>query len=91
MSNCPTPETALAFSVRTRAPAPHEQKPPTMDITSQATGETLQRIPGLYRRWELPQIIELSRLYHLEDAGVHADGTPLVAIYASAPAAGGDQ
>jgi hypothetical protein len=42
----------------------------------------LKRIPGLFRRWELPEIFEASRDYHIEDAGVHADGTPLVALFA---------
>jgi len=43
--------------------------------------EDLKRIPGLFRRWELPEIFEANRDYHIEDAGVHADGTPLVALY----------
>jgi hypothetical protein len=42
----------------------------------------LKRIPGLFRRWELPEIFEANRDYHIEDAGVHADGTSLVALYA---------
>ncbi len=47
------------------------------------TTETLKRIPGLFRRWELPEIFEANRDYHIEDAGAHADGTPLVALYSS--------
>lgn len=43
--------------------------------------EDLKRIPGLFRRWELPGIFEANRDYHVEDAGMHADGTPLVALY----------
>ena len=43
--------------------------------------EDLKRIPGLFRRWELPEIFEANRDYHIEDAGVHADGTPLLALY----------
>ena len=45
--------------------------------------EDLKRIPGLFRRWELPEIFEANRDYHIEDAGTHADGTPLVALYSS--------
>lgn len=45
--------------------------------------EDLTRIPGLFRRWELPEIFEPNRDYHIEDAGAHADGTPLVALYSS--------
>ena len=43
--------------------------------------ENLKRIPGLFRRWELPGVFEANRDYHIEDAGLHADGTPLVALY----------
>lgn len=42
----------------------------------------LTRIPGLYRRWELPEILKNQRAYRIENAGAHEDGTPLVAIYA---------
>jgi hypothetical protein len=45
------------------------------------TGE-LVRVPGLYRRWELPEILKNHRAYRIENAGAHGDGTPLVAIYA---------
>jgi hypothetical protein len=52
--------------------------------------EALKRIPGLYRRWELPEILEPQRKYHIEEAGEHADGTPLLAVYASTPESNGD-
>ena len=44
----------------------------------------LTRIPGLYRRWELPEILKNQRAYRIENAGSHQDGTPLVAVYADA-------
>lgn len=44
----------------------------------------LARVPGLYRRWEFSDVLETRRTYRLEDAGAHADGTPLVAIYTDA-------
>ncbi|WP_287012356.1 hypothetical protein [Actibacterium sp.] len=44
----------------------------------------LKRIPGLYRRWELPEILKNRRAYRIENAGAHQDGTPLVAVYADA-------
>lgn len=44
----------------------------------------LKRIPGLYRRWELPEILKNQRSYRIENAGAHQDGTPLVAIFADA-------
>jgi hypothetical protein len=44
----------------------------------------LKRIPGLYRRWELPEILKNQRAYRIENAGAHQDGTPLVAVFADA-------
>lgn len=41
----------------------------------------LTRLPGLFRRWELPDVLDTRRTYRLEEAGAHADGTPLVAVY----------
>jgi hypothetical protein len=46
--------------------------------------EDLARMPGLFRRWEFSDVLETRRTYRLEDAGAHADGTPLVAIYTDA-------
>lgn len=43
----------------------------------------LRRVPGLFRRWELAQLLEPGEDYHLEDAGTASDGTPLVAVYRS--------
>lgn len=43
----------------------------------------LKRLPGLYRRWELNEVLEPDRNYQIEDAGSHADGTPLLALYAT--------
>ena len=45
----------------------------------------LKRITGLYRRWELTEVFEAHRNYQIEDAGTHADGTPLLAIFVSDP------
>ena len=45
-----------------------------------------RRLPGLYRRWELTEVCEPNRNYQIEDAGAHADGTPLLAIYVAEPA-----
>jgi len=50
----------------------------------------LKRIPGLYRRWELPEILKNQRAYRIENAGAHQDGTPLVAVYADADASQSD-
>mgnify|MGYP001766252383 CR=1 FL=1 len=48
--------------------------------------EEMVRIPGLYRRWELAELLKNHRAYRVEDAGSHADGTPLLAIYAATDA-----
>ena len=52
-----------------------------MTYPANARSEDLKRIPGLFRRWELPEIFTANRDYHIEDGGVHADGTPLFAIF----------
>lgn len=39
------------------------------------------RLPGLFRRWELNDVIDLGADFHLEDAGEAADGTQLIAVY----------
>lgn len=39
------------------------------------------RLPGLFRRWELEQVIDSSAEFHLEAAGSTSDGTTLFAIY----------
>lgn len=49
-------------------------------ITATMPGE-FRRLPGFYRRWELAQVCAANRSYRIEDAGHHADGTPLLAIY----------
>jgi hypothetical protein len=49
---------------------------------------TLRRLPGLYRRWEVAELLKPGVDYRLEDAGQTIDGTPLVAIYADDSAEG---
>ena len=41
----------------------------------------LMRLPGLYRAWELAQIVQANCDYRVESAGETADGTQLFAIY----------
>ena len=45
--------------------------------------DDLTRVPGLFRRWELSDVLKTRRTYRLEEAGAHADGTPLMVIYTS--------
>ena len=39
------------------------------------------RLPGLFRRWELEQVIEPGEDIRIEEAGSACDGTPLFAVY----------
>ena len=55
-----------------------------------SSSEELRRLPGLFRRWELAQIIEAGRDYRVEDAGEACDGTALYAVYRSIPASQAD-
>ena len=57
-----------------------------MNRTAYLSLEDFRRIPGLYCRWELIEVCEPNRIYQIEDAGTHADGTPLLAIYVAEPA-----
>ena len=50
-------------------------------ILSLPGDEDFVRLPGLFRRWELTDVIELGADFHLEDAGESADGTQLIAVY----------
>lgn len=54
------------------------------DMTSTVPCE-LRRIPGLYRRWELAQVLKSGEDYHLEDAGTTSDGTALIAVFQNVP------
>ena len=44
-----------------------------------------RRLPGLYRRWELIEILRPGVHYHLEHAGAMQDGTPLIAVFMCDP------
>jgi hypothetical protein len=39
------------------------------------------RLPGLFRRWEIEQVVDPGADFHLEEAGDASDGTPLFAVY----------
>jgi len=43
------------------------------------------RLPGLFRRWELEQVLVPGTDFHLEEAGSASDGTPLFALYRREP------
>jgi hypothetical protein len=56
-----------------------------MDELHPAPDHVLRRLPGLFRRWELAQVIEAGKDYRVEDAGSACDSTELYAIYVSVP------
>jgi hypothetical protein len=43
--------------------------------------EEFVRLPGLFRRWEIEQVLEGGKDFHIEEAGTACDGTPLFAVY----------
>ena len=50
------------------------------------------RPPGLFRRWELEDVLDVDTEFLLEDAGKAADGTQLLAVYSRpAPKSGETQ
>ena len=46
-----------------------------------AVSEDFLRLPGLFRRWELEQVIEGSEEFHINAAGETEDGTELFIVY----------
>lgn len=39
------------------------------------------RMPGLFRRWEIEQVLDAGSEFHIEEAGTASDGTQLYAVY----------
>jgi hypothetical protein len=39
------------------------------------------RLPGLFRRWEIEQVLDPGHCFYIESAGTAADGTQLFAVY----------
>lgn len=50
------------------------------------TFDAFRRLPGLFRRWELIEILRPGVHYQLEHAGAMQDGTPLIAVFMCDPA-----
>jgi hypothetical protein len=84
MSACPILGAKGAFPGRHETTA-REAHP--MDEIHPVPDQVLRRLPGLFRRWELAQVIEAGKDYHVEDAGSACDGTTLYAVYVSTPVA----
>lgn len=56
----------------------------------ESKSEEFVRLPGLFRRWELEEVLEVGTDFHLEEAGATADGTELLAVYWRPPRAEGE-
>jgi hypothetical protein len=53
----------------------------THDEGSCTRSESFLRLPGLFRRWELEQVIEGSDEFHISSSGTADDGSELFAVY----------
>ena len=58
-----------------------------MDALFDPDPNDLHRLPGLFRRWELAEVLLPGRYCRIERAGAADDGTPLYAVYADIGAA----
>ena len=47
----------------------------------QAHEDEHERLPGLYLRWELPEILRIGGEYRIEPGGQTTDGATLVAVF----------
>lgn len=54
-----------------------------------ADDEDFERVPGLYRVWDLARVIVPGAVYRVEDAGLTQDGSALFAIYQVVPVGDG--
>ena len=52
-----------------------------MPNPSPASPSELRRVPGLYRRWELSEVLRPNHQYQIEDAGSTEDATALLAVF----------
>ena len=52
----------------------HRPSPPAEDAD-------FVRLPGLFRRWEIEQVVDTGADFHLEEAGTASDGTQLFTVY----------
>jgi hypothetical protein len=48
---------------------------------SEGNGTGFTRLPGLFRRWELADLIEVETEFYVERAGESEDGVPLFALF----------
>ena len=59
--------------------------PPGVPAVPAPKPDEFTRIPGLFARWELQQVVKPGPEVYLEPGGQLTDGTQLFAIYSRAP------
>ncbi|HHH31715.1 MAG TPA: hypothetical protein ENK57_25660 [Polyangiaceae bacterium] len=52
-----------------------------MPVTPATHPDAFLRLPGLFRRWEVEQVLDAGHEFHIEEAGTASDGTQLFAVY----------
>ena len=63
---------------------PADPGPIELDISPDPL-EDFVLLPGLLRRWEIPQVVKPDSEFRIEEAGELADKTPLFAVYRRDP------
>jgi hypothetical protein len=75
---------ARAFSGAPLEGAPQQ----TLMLQDPLADRRLVRMPGLFVRWELEQLLEPGADYHIEPSGTLMDGSDLFAVFRRGPAIG---
>jgi hypothetical protein len=75
----------MAFSTVEATRLRRSSRKSMMLSSTPITLDAFRRLPGLFRRWELIEILRPGVHYHLEDAGSMQDGTPLIAVFVRDP------
>ena len=77
-TTCLRPHPAIAELLEQIGQTPATTTAPT---TPMFGDDEWLRLPGLFRRWEIEQVIDREHDFYIEDAGQCVDGTSLLAIY----------
>jgi len=76
------------IATETTSEVPDRADPPA--VATVTIDSEYVRLPGLFRRWEIEQVLEDGTEFHVEDAGATADGTRLFAVYRREPSEQGE-
>ena len=74
----------LLVTINRHAPA-EGPCPASAALSDAETAADFIRVPGLFRRWELPHVLEAGADFRLEETSAASDGTPLFAVYRREP------